>query len=63
MELFEFFVALFFELFADLKRVVHFEKLKNVDINNINMYVIEEAHNFINNVYGNVTSGKGKRIC
>jgi len=36
-------------------------KVRMVDSNKKNVYVIEEAHNFIRNVYGNITSGEGKK--
>ena len=35
--------------------------VKNTDSNKKNLYIIEEAHNFIRNVYSNLTSKKGKR--
>lgn len=34
---------------------------KNVDNSKKSIYIIEECHNFIRNVYGNITSNKGKR--
>jgi len=34
---------------------------KNVDSSKKSMYIIEEAHNFINNVYSNIKTGTGKR--
>jgi hypothetical protein len=38
-----------------------FDKVKNTDSKLKNMYIIEEAHNFIRNVYSNLSSRKGKR--
>ena len=38
-----------------------FDKIKRTDTNNKNMFIIEECHNFIRNVYSNLTSKKGKR--
>ncbi len=35
--------------------------VKNTDSSLKNMYIIEEAHNFISNVYSNLSSKKGKR--
>ena len=35
--------------------------IKNTDSSLKNMYIIEEAHNFISNVYSNLSSKKGKR--
>ena len=37
------------------------EKVKKADSSKTSMFVIEEAHRFINNVYNNVSSKKGKR--
>jgi superfamily II DNA or RNA helicase len=37
------------------------DAIKNVDNSKKSLYIIEEAHNFIRNVYSNVTSDKGKR--
>jgi hypothetical protein len=37
------------------------EKVKKADISKTSLFVIEEAHRFINNVYNNVSSKKGKR--
>ena len=37
------------------------EKVKKADASKTSMFVIEEAHRFINNVYNNVSSKKGKR--
>jgi superfamily II DNA or RNA helicase len=37
------------------------EKIKNVDAAKKSMYIIEEAHNFINNVYTNMSSKQGRR--
>jgi hypothetical protein len=38
-----------------------FDKIKETDSKLKNMYIIEESHNFIRNVYSNLTSRKGKR--
>ncbi len=35
--------------------------LKNVDNSKKSMYIIEEVHNFIRNVYSNISTSKGKR--
>lgn len=40
---------------------VFLEKLKTADANKKNMYIIDEAHNFIKNVYNNIVSGFGRR--
>ncbi len=37
------------------------EKVKKADASKTSLFVIEEAHRFINNVYNNVSSKKGKR--
>jgi hypothetical protein len=37
------------------------ESVKNADTSNKSLYIIEEAHNFIRNVYSNITGRKGKR--
>lgn len=37
------------------------EKVKNVDAAKKSMYIIDEAHNFINNVYTNMSSKQGRR--
>ena len=37
------------------------DAVKQVDSSKKSMYIIEECHNFIRNVYSNVTSNKGKR--
>lgn len=37
------------------------DALKNVDSAKKSLYIIDEVHNFIRNVYSNVTSGTGKR--
>ena len=37
------------------------EKVKKADSSKTSMFVIEEAHRFINNVYNNISSKKGKR--
>lgn len=37
------------------------DALKNVDNSKKSLYMIDEVHNFIRNVYSNVTSGSGKR--
>lgn len=38
-----------------------FDEVKKTESTHKNMYIIEEAHNFIRNVYSNLTSKKGKR--
>jgi hypothetical protein len=38
-----------------------FDAVKKTESSHKNLYIIEEAHNFINNVYSNLTSKKGKR--
>jgi hypothetical protein len=38
-----------------------FDAVKKTESTHKNMYIIEEAHNFIRNVYSNLTSKKGKR--
>lgn len=35
--------------------------VKNADTSKKSMYIIEECHNFISNVYSNISSGSGKR--
>ena len=40
---------------------IFLEKVKNVDVAKKSMYVIDEVHNFINNVYTNMTSRQGRR--
>ena len=35
--------------------------IKEADVTKKNLYIIDEAHNFINNVYNNIVSGYGKR--
>ena len=35
--------------------------IKEADTTKKNLYIIDEAHNFINNVYNNIVSGYGKR--
>lgn len=40
---------------------VFLDALKNVDNSKKSLYMIDEVHNFIRNVYSNVTSGSGKR--
>jgi len=35
--------------------------IKEADVSKKNLYIIDEAHNFINNVYNNIVSGYGKR--
>jgi superfamily II DNA or RNA helicase len=37
------------------------EKVKKADTSKTSMFIIDEAHRFINNVYNNVSSKKGKR--
>lgn len=37
------------------------EAVKSADVQKKNMYIIEEAHNFIKNVYNNITSKTGRR--
>lgn len=37
------------------------DAVKNVDSSKKSMYIIEEVHNFIRNVYSNISSGVGKR--
>jgi len=37
------------------------EAVKNVDSSKKSLYIIDEVHNFIRNVYSNVSSGSGKR--
>lgn len=37
------------------------DAIKNVDNSKKSMYIIDEAHNFIRNVYSNVSTGTGKR--
>lgn len=37
------------------------EKVKNADAAKKSMYIIDEAHNFINNVYTNMSSKQGRR--
>jgi ribosomal protein L32E len=37
------------------------EKVKNADSSKTSLFIIEEAHRFINNVYNNISSKKGKR--
>ena len=37
------------------------EAVRQSDVSKKNLFIIEEAHNFISNVYGNVTQKKGKR--
>jgi len=38
-----------------------FDAIKNVDNSKKNMFIIDEVHNFIRNVYSNISSGQGKR--
>jgi superfamily II DNA or RNA helicase len=40
---------------------VFLEKVKNADAAKKSMYIIEESHNFINNVYTNLSSKQGRR--
>jgi len=37
------------------------EKVKNADSSKSSVFIIDEAHKFINNVYNNISSKKGKR--
>lgn len=37
------------------------EKVKSADSSKTSMFIIDEAHRFINNVYNNISSKKGKR--
>ncbi len=37
------------------------EKVKKADSSRASLYIIDEAHNFIRNVYNNISSKKGKR--
>ena len=37
------------------------DAIKNVDSSKKSLYIIDEVHNFIRNVYSNVSSGIGKR--
>jgi hypothetical protein len=37
------------------------EKVKKADMSKTSMFIIDEAHRFITNVYNNITSKKGKR--
>ena len=37
------------------------EKVKSADTNKTSVFIVDEAHRFINNVYNNVSSKKGKR--
>lgn len=37
------------------------ETMKNIDINKPTLYIIDEVHNFIRNVYSNINSKQGKR--
>jgi superfamily II DNA or RNA helicase len=38
-----------------------FNALKNVDSSKKNLFIVEEVHNFIRNVHGNISSQSGKR--
>lgn len=40
---------------------IFLEKVKNADAAKKSMYIIDEAHNFINNVYTNLSSKQGRR--
>jgi superfamily II DNA or RNA helicase len=40
---------------------IFLEKVKNVDVAKKSMYIIDESHNFINNVYTNMSSKQGRR--
>lgn len=44
--------------YADVEFLDH---IKNTDSSLKNMYIVDESHNFIRNVYSNITSKKGKR--
>jgi len=37
------------------------DAIKTVDSSKKNLYIIDEVHNFISNVYSNISTGKGKR--
>lgn len=37
------------------------EAVKKVDSSKKSLYIVDEVHNFIRNVYGNITSGEGRR--
>jgi len=41
--------------------VTFMDAVKNTDSSLKNLYIVDEAHNFIRNVYNNLTSKKGKR--
>jgi len=38
-----------------------FEAVRMADTSKKNMYIIDECHNFMSNVYGNISTNKGKR--
>jgi superfamily II DNA or RNA helicase len=40
---------------------IFLDAVKDVDSNNKNIYIFDEVHNFIKNVYNNITNKKGKR--
>jgi superfamily II DNA or RNA helicase len=40
---------------------IFLEKIKNSDSSKKSMYIVEECHNFIRNVYSNLTSKQGRR--
>jgi hypothetical protein len=40
---------------------IFIDAIKTADTNKKNMYIIEESHNFIKNVYNNITKKKGKK--
>ena len=40
---------------------IFLDKVKNADSTKKSMYIIDEAHNFINNVYTNISSKQGRR--
>jgi hypothetical protein len=40
---------------------IFFDKVKNADVTKKSMYIIEEAHNFISNVYTNLSTKQGRR--
>lgn len=40
---------------------IFLEKVKNTDVSKKSMYIIDECHNFIRNVYSNISSKQGRR--
>jgi len=40
---------------------IFLEKVKNADVSKKSMYIIDECHNFIRNVYSNISSKQGRR--